>query len=59
MCSVFGYDEMGRYNLEVEHGFIVMDRHKLFMPGSSKIVRLDHAVERSRRMVVILSRCVL
>ena len=59
VCNVFGYDELGRYSLEVEHGFTVLDRYKLFTPGSSKIDRLDHAMERSRRMVVILSRFVL
>ena len=58
MREVFGYDEAGRYSLDVEHGFTVMDRYKLFTPGSSKVARLDQAVERSRRMVVVLSRYV-
>ncbi len=45
--------------LESRMGFAVCEHHRDFMPGSHIAVNIQNAIQKSRRIVAIISRFVL
>ena len=56
VSDVFDYDAISKFRMEKEHGFKLVEQQRDFAPGCIKLERISHAIEHSRRMIVILSR---
>ena len=57
MTSTKGQSKMGwRFDMEKEEGFRLMMHERDFKAGTTIRSNIIHAIEHSRRMIVILSR---
>ena len=56
---VFKYDAISKFRMEEEFGFKFIEPQRDLEPGSSKLTKTTEAMERSRRMIIIISRWML
>ena len=57
MSSTKGQKKMGwRFDMEKENGFKLMLHERDFRAGTTIRANIAHAIEHSRRVIVILSR---
>ena len=48
--------EEDKFDLEVHLGYQIMERHRDIRPGSNEMREVAEAMQKSRRIIIILSR---